>query len=104
MKFNDLTIRELRAQAIAACRKVVAQLPEDQKAKYDFLTVDFVEPDAFEEDDSEYFEHFTVLGRVWLVDETKLSFKADLVWVDYQCDLDGVDFIDVDIESLILQY
>jgi hypothetical protein len=106
MKFNDLTIRELRAQAIAACRKVVARLSEDKKAKYDFLTVDFIDPMAIEDDEMEDFEYFTVLGRVWLIDKTKLSFRAALVWHGDDCALmgpDSVEFIDVDIESLGLQ-
>ena len=108
MKFNELTIRELRAQTTAVCLKVVAELPEDKKLKYDFLTVDFIAPMAIEDDDDEDFEYFTVLGHVWLSDKTKQSFKADLVWLGDCCDLaipeNNIEFIDIDVDSLTLQY
>ena len=109
MKFNDLTIRELRAQATAACLAVVAQLPEEKKAKYDFLTVDLIKPmenTAVDEEDD--FEYFTVLGVVRLTDKTKLSFKADLAWCGDYCGLsdysDSVEFIDVDVDGLTTFY
>lgn len=109
MKFNDLTIRELRAQATAACLKVVAQLPEEKKAKYNFLTVDFIDPREIPDDDMEDFEYFTVLGTVRLIDKSKISFKADMVWLGDGCCLisqepDSVEFIDIDIQSLRLEY
>ena len=44
MKFNELTIRELKAQATSACIKAVRLLEKSQLSKFDFLTVDFITP------------------------------------------------------------
>jgi len=112
MKFNDLTIRELRAQAEAACRKVVRQLPEEKKAKYSFVTVDYIEPMALEDDEMEDWEEFSVLGHVTLDDGSqygsKITFKAYMVWMGDSCDLAGpkedecVEF-NIDIESALFE-
>ena len=64
---------------------------------------------AIEDTEMEGFEYFSVLGRVWLTDKTKLSFKADMVWLGDGCDLAGledgnVEFIDEDVEKLIFEY
>lgn len=110
MKFNELTIRELRAQAKAACHKVVRNLPEDKKSMFQFLTVDFISPMAVEDTEMNDFEYFCVLGHIDFTDKTTQSFKAELVWLGDGCDLawpdenDSVQFIDVDINSLELQY
>ena len=103
MKFNDLTIRELRAQATSACIKAVRLLEKSQLSKFDFLTVDFITPMTTDEDDDS--EYFTALGSIWLDDGSKVPFKASLVWLGDGCDLaaaveDSVEFIDVDIDDL----
>lgn len=89
MKFNELTIRELRAQATSACIKAVRLLEKSQFGKFDFLTVDYISPMTTDEDeDSEYFD---VIGNIWLNDGAKVPFKANLVWLGDGCDLSGPD-------------
>jgi len=107
MKFNELTIRELRAEATAVCLKVIRLLPEEQKAMYRFLTVDYIQPMAM--DDEEDWETFSVLGHITLDDGSKygstLPFKADMVWLGDGCDLTGPDDssveFDIDIDSVL---
>ena len=105
MKFNELTIRELKAQATSACIKAVRLLEKSQLSIFDFLTVDFITPMTTDEDDDS--EYFTALGSIWLDDAyvSKVPFKAYLVWLGDGCDLaaaveDSVEFIDVDIDYL----
>ena len=88
MKFNELTIRELYAQAKSACIKALRLLDESQWAKFNYLTVDYVSPTAIEDDDDE-LEYFYALGHIGFDDVTEVSFKADLVWLGDGCDLAG---------------
>lgn len=89
MKFSELTVREVYAQARAACIKVVRVLDESQRSKFEHLTVDYVSPMPFDADDD--FECFNAIGRIWLNDKTKVVFKADLMWFGDVCDLAGPD-------------
>ena len=99
MKFNELTIRELHAQAKSACVKALRLLDESQWAKFNYLTVDYVSPTTIEEDDDDGLEYFNVLGHIGFDDITEITFKADLVWLGDGCDLagpveDSVEFIE----------
>ena len=101
MKFNELTIRELHAQAKSACIKALRLLEKSQLGKFYYLTVDFVSPTA-EEDDDDELEYFNVLGHIGFDDITEITFKADLVWLGDGCDLagpveDSVEFIEVEL-------
>ena len=106
MKFNELTIRELRAQAKAACDRVVAMLPKEKKEKFSCLIVDFIEPMAMEDEQDKDSEVFAVLGHVRLTDGSTVPFKVDLVWYSHvcapACGDDSVEFIDIDVDSLII--
>lgn len=98
MKFNELTIRELHAQAKSACIKALRLLEKSQLSKFNYLTVDFVSPTA-EEDDDDELEYFNVLGHIDFDDVTEITFKAYLVWLGDGCDLagsveDSVEFIE----------
>lgn len=100
MKFNELTIRELRAQATSACIKAVRLLEKSQLSKFDFLTVDYITPMTTDEDeDSEYFD---AIGSIWLNDGAKVPFKANLVWLGDGCDLSGPDEDSVEFIELPL--
>ena len=105
MKFNELTIRELQAQATSACIKAVRLLEKSKLSQFYFLTVDYITPMTTDEDeDAEYFD---AIGSIWLEDGVKVPFKANLVWLGDGCDLagpdeDSVEFIDVDFEKLSL--
>lgn len=99
MKFNELTIRELHAQAKSACIKALRLLEKSQLGKFYYLTVDFVSPTTIEEDDDDGFEYFNVLGHIGFDDVTEITFKADLVWLGDGCDFagpveDSVEFIE----------
>lgn len=106
MKFNELTIRELRAQATSACIKAVSLLDEAQINKFDSLSVDFIDPWGAEVEEYENYRDFVALGTIYLKDKSKVFFKAYLIWLGDACDLavgvDGVEFIDVDFEKLSL--
>ncbi|MCR5130741.1 MAG: hypothetical protein K6C10_04680 [Prevotella sp.] len=108
MKFNELSIRELNAQATAACTKVASILPDKQKLKFENIIVDFIEPCVMEDEEDEDFEYFSVLGHVRLIDETNVSFKADLVWMGDDCDLAGpteevVAFLGIEVPGFTFQ-
>lgn len=106
MKFHELTIRELRAQATSACIKAVRLLEGSQLRKFNNLTVDFIDPFGDEVDDYEDYRDFIALGTISLNDEPKIFFKAWLTWLGDGCDLSGpdsVEFIDVDINKLSLK-
>lgn len=75
-------------------------LEKSQLSKFNFLTVDYITPMTIDEDEDA--EYFGVIGSISLNDGTKVSFKADLVWLGDVCDLagsgeDSVEFIEVEI-------